>query len=166
MIKSLYEITDDFKKLEFMLEEGEFDEEAIQEAIADVLKDLDVKAEGYMKFIKNLESQENAIKSEIDRLNTRKSEMAKKKESMLKGLQNAMEITSNDSVGGDLFTAKLRKRPKSVIILNQDLVPKIYINTPIPEPKVDKKAVADAIKRGEVVDGVEYKSLGNTLKIS
>ena len=168
MGKSLYELTDDFKQLEFLLEGGFFDEEAISKAMGSVAEQLDKKAEGYIMVSKNIEAKEIAIKTEIARLKSRMDSMTKNRETMLGRLQLAMETTDKKSLGGILFTASLRKRPKSVTVLDQTLVPKEYIKTSNPKPveSVDKKAVADAFKEGLEIAGVEYKSLGNNLKIS
>ena len=166
MSKSLYELKDDYKQLEFLLEDGVFDQEAISEAMKSVEEQLAKKAEGYIMVSRNIEAKEVAIKSEIIRLKARMDSMKKGREAMLGRLKEAMETTDKKVLSSALFTMSLRKRPKSVTVLDQSLVPKAYIKTSLPIESVDKKAVADAIKAGVEIDGVEYKSLGNNLKIS
>lgn len=162
---SLYTLQDDFMKLQFMLEDETFDEEAISEALESVDGQLEEKFENYVKVAKNIEAKELALKAEMARMKDRKTVLENRRNRLLQSLQTAMELTKKTKVDGVLFNMSLRARPKSVSVIDESLIPAIYMNTKT-ETKLDKKAIADAIKSGTSVDGVKYESLGNTLKIS
>lgn len=161
---TLYEISNEYTEAlnNFSVDEetGEvtFDENKIDHIESD-LKD---KADNIACFIKNLTALSDSIKAEKNALDERLKANDKKIESLKKYLTNAMELAQMDR----LETARNKitfRTSKKVIISDDDAVPEKYIKLEITS-KVDKKAIGEALKAGEVVNGC-YLEVNNNIQI-
>jgi hypothetical protein len=67
-----------------------------------------------------------------------------------------MLATGVDKIPGQLATVSLQTNPMSIVVIDQNLVPKEY-QTLIPEQwQVNKKMIADHVKNtGEIPNGIE-----------
>lgn len=161
---TLYELSKEYTEAlnNFSVDEetGEvtFDENKIDHIESD-LKD---KADNIACFIKNLTALSDSIKAEKNALDERLKANDKKIESLKKYLTNAMELAQMDR----LETARNKitfRTSKKVIISDDDAVPEKYIKLEITS-KVDKKAIGEALKAGEVVNGC-YLEVNNNIQI-
>jgi len=83
----------------------------------------------------------------------------KRAQAMFDYARNAMQATGLGEVVSDEFSAKLAKKPPSVLISDGAVIPAKYMRqAPMPDPVPDKKALADAMKAGEVFDGVALQA--------
>ena len=149
---NIYEITGDILKLqEMLLEEPE--NEAIQDTLESLNEDLEIKAENYVKVIKNMQAEVDAYKTEIDRMAERKRSIENSIERLKKALFTAMQVTETDKIKGDLFTISLRNgAPQLPKELDWQTVPVHYLKEQ--EPKIDRVELLKAVKSGEVT-GIE-----------
>lgn len=146
----LYEITGDIREIE-NLPESEITEEQKKEIMAVITKELENKSEGIIAYIRNEKLAINAIKEEETRLASNR----KVKENKLKRFEDYVKsclINANlDKVETKLGNIGLRKAPVSVEIDENATIAKTYL---IPQPpKVDKKAIKDALQQGKKVRG-------------
>lgn len=74
---NLYEITGALMKLQTLLEDPEVDQQLVEDCINDYTEELEVKADGYVKVIRNMEGTIAAIKQEQDRLAAKKKTLEK-----------------------------------------------------------------------------------------
>lgn len=161
---TLYELSKEYTEAlnNFSVDEetGEvtFDENKIDHIESD-LKD---KADNIACFIKNLTALSDSIKAEKNALDERLKANDKKIESLKKYITSAMELAQMDR----LETARNKitfRTSKKVIISDDDAVPEKYIKLEITS-KVDKKAIGEALKAGEVVNGC-YLEVNNNIQI-
>jgi hypothetical protein len=157
MKKSLYKISVEALDLASALEEGELTPE-LEQALVLNKDELQTKAMDYAYVIKDSEYTVNAINDEIKRLQHMKH-MEESKQNRLKDtLAGAMHIYGFDKIDG---MVKLSFRSsESVEIISQSQIPDEFkkIKTEI---VVDKMALKEALKRGEMVEGAILKKNQN-----
>ena len=152
---SIYELNKDYAELSAMLEAAETPEEI--EAIQNTLEMLDLsieeKIENTAKYMVNVESDIQGLKTEIDRL----TKIKKAKENAVERLKNNVEYIMKqkgiEKLEVGTFKAGYRKS-ESVEIINLDVIPADFTKVEI---KADKTAIKKALKAGEVVEGAEIK---------
>jgi len=142
---NLYELTNEFMELLQMAEDGEFDQETIADTLEGIGGEIEVKADGYAKIIKTLEGEALAYKAEIERLSKNKKAIESNATTLKKSLEKAMIATGKTKFKTSLFSFGIRKNPPSVDIVDDAIVPKMFKVEQ--EPRVDRKAVLDYIKR-------------------
>ncbi len=145
---TLYELTGIFKQIDEM--EGIDEETKVDtlEAI-DWTEQFEEKVENTVKVIKNKEAEANLLKEEIDRLTKRKKSLEGDITYLKIGLQAAFEVTGYDKVKTLLFTVSLANNQPSVVV-DEDLLPKKYF---VQTLKPDKAAIKELLKAGKKVKG-------------
>lgn len=145
---SIYELTGIFKQIAEM--EGIDEETKVDtlEAI-DWTEQFEEKVENTVKVIKNKEADVDQLKEEIDRLTKRKKSIENDITRLKTGLQGAFEITGREKVKTLLFTVSLANNQPSVVV-DEDLLPKKYF---IQTLKPDKTAIKELLKAGKKVKG-------------
>lgn len=162
--KSLYELEKEYLEIINILEEngGELTSE-LEESITINKNELNEKIGKYFNLIAELENINNAIKSEVKRLNSK----ILNKEKTINILQNAVK-NATILFGKEEFTKKgnkaylleledlsIRLSPsESVIITDENVIPQEFINTTTKIiTSVDKKAIKTAIEQGVDING-------------
>lgn len=158
---TLYEITDNLKLIQSLIEEGA-DEEVFAEAIAKNEMDLADKLEGYAMVMKNIESDIDGLKTEEKRLADRRKPMESKIAYMKKAMQDAMSSTNEKKIKGEKFTFTIQKNPPSLNLVDESLIPKEFFVEVA--PSIDKKAIMEHLKAGSHVPGTQI-SQGESLRI-
>lgn len=111
-----------------------------------------VKIENIVLWIKNLEYEASAIKDEESVLKQRRIN----KENLSERLKDYVGQLLD---GMKFETPKCRvsfRRSTQVNIIDETAIPAEYTKTEI-VTKIDKKAIGDALKGGELIDGAELK---------
>lgn len=118
---NLYEITGDLVRLQELLEDPEVDQQMVEDCIKDTEEELEIKADGYVRVIKNLEGHIAAIDHELERL-TKIKKSCKSGIDRLKGnLYESMITLNKREIPNDLFTIKIQKNGgKAPVILDVD----------------------------------------------
>ncbi|HEL2164891.1 TPA: siphovirus Gp157 family protein [Streptococcus suis] len=145
---TLYELTGIFKQIAEM--EG-IDEETKLDTLESIdwTEQFEEKVENTVKVIKNKEADADQLKEEIDRLTKRKKSIENDITWLKTGLQGAFEITGHEKVKTLLFTVSLANNQPSVVV-DEDLLPKKYF---IQTLKPDKTAIKELLKAGKKVKG-------------
>lgn len=145
---SLYELTGIFKQIAEM--EG-LDEETKLDTLdsIDWTDQFEEKVENTVKVIKNKEADVEQLKEEIDRLTKRKKSIENDITRLKTGLQGAFEITGHDKVKTLLFTVSLANNQPSVVV-DEDLLPKKYF---VQKLTPDKTTIKELLKAGKKVKG-------------
>ena len=152
----LYELADNFKYAENLLNSAESDFE-LKEAMdyfAEAETELTDKVENIAKLIKNFEASEEAYKNEANRLSEQAKVYRNRINSLKRYVQQTMEFNDIDKVSGNLFTVSLRNNSVYSMDISKDAkIPNEYY---IPQPsKLDRRKLLDHIKdTGEIFDGV------------
>lgn len=159
----LYELVGQYAELLQHLEDPDYDPDTLQDTLEGIEGELEDKADGYAKVMKNLEATGAAIEAEIARLSARKMRIDTQIKRLKAYLQNAMEVTGKTKFKTDLFSFAVQKNPPKVVLdVSPDMVPSEYL---IPQdPKVDMAAIKDALKAGTVTN-IAHLEQGQSLRI-
>lgn len=150
-MSSLYELTGEYLEVFQMLEDDEIEEQVIMDTLESLGGEIEVKADNYAKFIKNLESNIDAAKKEIDRLNGRKVNLENRVKNLKNHLYNSMKVTGKTKFTTDLFSFNIQKnggKRKLTVDADIKLIPEEF-----------------KIKQPDVVDGDKVRELIKTLGI-
>lgn len=109
------------------------------------------------------EAMIDAIGAQIRNMTERKSRIEAAAETKRNIILQAMDRAEIDSIRGPLATlTRSRTKPK-VEIIDEAMVPaRFWVQ---PDPRIDKKAVNDAVAAGEIVSGVRQGNGGISLTI-
>ena len=146
---TLFEMTEAAKKLYFMFENEEIDEQTLQDSLDSI--GAEEKLEAYVNVQKTLEAEYAAHKAEKDRHDARMKTIANRIEKL-----KAAQITRAKAGTFDLAI----RASKSVEITDESKIPTQYVV--LQPPKFDKVAIGKALKAGETVEGaslVEHESV-------
>ena len=153
---SLYQLTAELEAMRLKLIENDADDQTIADtldgealdfdnkilACAYAIKDLEAVAEGRKEAVREMQESLRNIECQIERLN----------EYMI----TAMLTVNRPSIPGKHFNVEIKGKAQAVIIGDRALIPASFYRTPEvkpPTPVIDKKAIGDALKRGETVPG-------------
>lgn len=106
---NLYELTGQYLELQAMLEDPEVDSEVIADTMGSLEGDIEAKADGYAKIIRNLEGNASAITAEMQRLAERKATIEAGVKRLKNNLQQAMVAIDKRKIKSDLFTFSVQK---------------------------------------------------------
>lgn len=160
---SLYEITNEFKKLDELLEQsgGEVDEsfELLEAEISALLTSKVDACVGYReRELDYVELAKKRIKQLQEFIKTKENKMSR-----FDGyIMQCMERFGKTELLGALRSIKTRKPSRSVVIENQDIIPAEFV-TIVQDIKISKKEISDAIKSGREVPGASLVSGKPTL---
>ena len=159
----LYEISERYKNLAALLEDETIDKDAVEEALNSIEGEFIDKALNVARYIKNLESDAEAIKKERDRLYKRETAYTEKCKWFKAYLKREMVSSNITKVEDPVLPLSLRKSPASVEIESGAKIPKAYLISQ--EPKVDKRGILEALKNGEKFKGIRLVEDRTYLKI-
>lgn len=148
----LYQITNEYQKaIDALLN----NEDGAQIEL-DKLKDtFDNKIINTVKYMRNIESEYNAVKSAADAMTERARGLAKEIEFLERYMLTNLEETGLvDAIKCPEFSVKIQSNPASVEIVDAALVPDAYITEEVVK-KINKNAIKQDIKDGFDVEGVK-----------
>ena len=153
---SLYELTSDLRELQD-IDFTEAEESQIEQ-IKDIIKaQIDSKGTGIIAVIRNEESDIEALKAEIKRLQDLKKSKENRIENLKKYTKECLEDANIKKVSTSLGNMTVRKNPPAVDVLDESLIPNEY-KKEVVEIKLDKKAILADLKEGVVVEGAVLKN--------
>jgi homoserine dehydrogenase len=147
---NLYEITREALELASLLETEELTPE-LEAALVINQEHLQTKAGNYAKVIANIQSDADAIETEIKRLKAMKDSKERAITRLKEAVREAMLVSNIDKIESPLFKLSLR-RSESVEVDVVEAVPSAFQNVKN-VVTADKLAIKEAIKRGEFVMG-------------
>ena len=109
---SLYELTNEMVEFLALAEDPDIDSVAFADTLEGLQFELEKKAEGYCKVLRQMESDIEAIKAEEDRLKRNRSAIENNVKRMKEALKDAMVKTGHDDKNGlkaGLFQLKVAK---------------------------------------------------------
>ena len=136
---TLYELTSEYTELLAMLEDPEMDEQVIADTLEGLSDEIEAKADGYARVIKQMDADSKAIKAEEERLYNRRKSLENRISYLKNRLQYAMELTGSTKIKTELFNIGIQKNPAKVVIDDPTKIPEGFL---IPQdPKVDTAAI-------------------------
>ena len=156
---TLYEMTTDLVNLM----DEEINESTKEEIIEAIKLQMEVKAENIIAVIRNYETRIEAIKAEEKRLAEYRKSEQKSLERLKEYTTYCMEQLGNKKLDTSLGRISLRKKPASLNIVNEELIPSEYKEL-VQTVKIDKAQIKKDLK-DKVIEGVELVEGGNSLQI-
>ena len=150
---TLYELTGQYQQLLEMIQNDEFDEWTLKDTLEGLDGEIEIKADGYAKVIKELEGNVDTLKNEIDRLSRNNIKIMKE------SLENTMKITGKTKFKTDLFSFNIQNNPPRLVI-DKDVPEQFLIPQP---PKVDNARIKDVLKQQEL--DFAHLEVGQSLRI-
>lgn len=157
---SLYHISKEIASIVNRLEVEE-DEDRIDQLMHELDRCTDnreEKLDGCCAYVKNLRVHADAIASEVQRLQEKQRAIEKTRERFLSYMGSC--LGSNAQWKSTLHSLSWRKS-ESVEIDTEENIPLDYLRV---KTEPDKTKLKDALKSGEVIDGVRLK-LNNNLQV-
>ena len=146
-MSTLYELTNEYMALLEMAEDPDIDPQAFADTLEALGGELEMKADGYARVMKELEGRAATMRFESKRLENGYKTIVRNIDRMKHALQDSMVATDKRKFKTDLFSFSIRKNPASVVIDRETSIPPEFL---IPQdPKIDKKAIKAAIDRGD-----------------
>lgn len=164
---TLYEITGEAAKLQAAFDAAETDEEALAalNAYDGTIDDLNKKAEGYAKLLRNWDAEAKALKEEEKRLAARRKARENGIAWMKDYLKNSMEFLGIKNLTAGIFKLAIQKnggRPP-LVIEDESKIPDEYWDI---TRAVNKSRLYEAVAvDGLIVDGVSIGEQGESLRI-
>ena len=162
---TLYELTSEYLDLLAMLEDPDVDEELINDTLEALGGELEVKADGYARVMRQMDADAKAIKAEEERLANRRKSLENRSAALKGRLQQMMEITGKVKFKTELFSFGIQKNPAAVVMDEQYIenIPECYLI--IQEPKIDKQKIKEDLKAGLDLEGIAHLEQSESLRI-
>lgn len=162
---TLFELTQEFEELLEIMEDPDVDPVTLEDTFEALGGEIEAKAEGYGKVIKQMEYNASVIKIEMERLQKKKATLENNVKRMKQAMQYAMELIGKPKLDTDLFTFRIQKNPAAVVMdVNYiEDVPEEYL---IPQdPKIDRAKIKEDLKAGKDLEGVAHLEQTESLRI-
>lgn len=159
---TLYELTGQFRELLELVEQGEVDPEMLADTLEGLEGEIEIKADGYAKVIKELEGKTAMLKGEIERLSNRKSAIENNIKTMKESLEIAMRTTGKTKFMTDLFNFNIAKHGGKQPIEFTGEVTTEYTKTVI---QADNEKIRQALESGQQLPFAMLKERGESLRI-
>lgn len=160
---ALYEITESLKELADMSEVPDM-AVAVRDTLEAVEGEFNDKAVSVAHFIRNLDSDVEAIDNEVKRLNDRKKALKTKQESIKDYLRENMEATGIKKIECPLFSISCVAGRDVVTINDEAALPDDYVEVKS-EVKPVKATILKALKEGVEVPGASIIKSKSSIRI-
>ena len=149
-MSTLYELSEQYRELLSMALDPDVDPEALADTMEGLEGEIEAKADGYAKVMKELRVIADARKTEAKRLTDGAKSIETNIDRMKSALETAMRATGKTKFRTTLFSYGIQKNPPALKIDRPEDVPAEFL---IPqEPKVDSAAIKKELKEGVVFD--------------
>lgn len=156
MNESLYELTGDYLRLKQMAEDPDIDEEVFNDTLESIGDLIELKAEGYAKVIKNLETDRDVIlakankfKEEFDRHKAEADKIDNHIDRLKRNLAKTMFATDKTKFKTENFSFRAQETV-SAIIDDIELVPDMFCKF---KKEPNKTEIKKAINTGYDMPG-------------
>lgn len=140
---ALYKISDRYLAAIQFFENNDLDDEVVSDTLEAIEGEMEEKGINIASYIGNIEATADAINTAIKQMQARKKAIENKADSLRNYLKMNMERTGITEISCPYFQIKIKKRPASVLITDESLIPNKFKTKKIIWT-VDKKAIKDA----------------------
>lgn len=162
-MSSLYEITGEYLQLLEMLEDADnLEEQVIKDTLEGIEGELEIKADGYARIIRELDAEAQKYEDEMKRLEARSSTLRNRSCVLKEHLYNSMKVTGKLKFKTDLFSFGIQKNGgvQPMEIVQDAVIPDEYLKK---EP--DNGKIREALKEGKELPFAVLKERGDHLVI-
>lgn len=125
---------------------------------------LEQQVKSYCILVKEIKAEENAIADQKRKLTSRQSSLAGNREKILGALHNIQTEVNMPKVSVDGHRSSIVKKPRSITIEDESLIPDKYIQTKI---SYNRALVKSELKEtGEVAEGFGLSEPETYIKVS
>lgn len=161
---NLYELTADWLQFQNALENGN-DEDYVAAAMEALNDEIEAKADGYARIIRNFEKDIDGFKAEEKRLKDKRVALENSVNRLKDDLQNAMIATGKRKFKTEFFSFAIQKNggalPVIVDVPTEELEDQFVIVT----EKPDLKAIAAYIEETGDITKFHFGERGESLRI-
>lgn len=159
---NLYELTSNYEYVLNMLCDEDIDEQMVFDTLESIEGEIEDKADGYAKIIKELESKAKIRKEEAKRLTDSAKVFENRIKSLKQNLYFAMKTIGKTKFSTNLFNFSIvTNGGKQALTIDGD-VPKEYTKTII-ENDTDK--IREALEKGENLEFAHFEPRSESLRI-
>ena len=159
-MSNLYQLTNNYETLLVMLYDEETDEQMILDTLESIEGEIEDKADGYAKIIKELLGDAEKIKSEKHRLEARQKSFENRAKLLKNNLQEAMTKIGKTKFNTELFSFNIQKNGGKQALTIDGEVPDTYKKL-VDDP--DK--IRQALENGEKLPFAHLEPRGESLRI-
>jgi hypothetical protein len=152
-MRPLYEIATEYQVLlNDIINSEEVSEEQISE-LNNINGDMKLKATNIGSLIKNIETESEAIDNAIENMYQRSKRLKNKADKLREYLKFNMESCKLEKVSSPYFDINIRFNPPSIVIKNENIIPKEYWRENI-VTSIDKLLIARELKSNKEIPGI------------
>ena len=155
MSESFYVIAKNYRALVDRIKDDDLDEQTAIDTLESESWPLEEKGKCIAYAIKELELVAEAAKKAEQEVTKRRKALEARAEHLKKYALDCMALAGVTKIECPEFSMAVRNNPKSVEILEKDLIPEEFWHRPPAYP--NKAAIADALKAGQEVPGCRLK---------
>jgi len=148
----LYELSQNYKNLEELLDNPDIAEEVIKEALSELDEEWETKAENLAKLIKSFDVDVKGLKEEEQRLASRRKSLENRIAGLKTYIEDNMKAVGKDKIKGKVFTLAIQNNPPSVEIVDDFMIPEKYF---VVKKEIAKKEILNDLKQGIEVPGAQ-----------
>ena len=157
---NLYELTSNYETVLNMLYEEDIDEQMILDTLESIEGEIEDKADGYAKIIKELLGDAEKIKAEKLRLEARQKAFENRAKLLKDNLQNTMTQLGKTKFKTELFSFGIQKNGgKQALTIDGD-VPEEYKKL-----ETDTEKIRTALEAGQELPFAHLEPRGESLRI-
>lgn len=162
-MSTLYEITGQYLQLLEMLEEEDnLEEQVVKDTLEGIEGELEIKADGYARIIRELDAEAVKYEEEKKRLEERGNALRNRSRILKDHLYNSMKVTGKMKFKTDLFSFGIQKNGG---LQPMEIIPDVIIPDEYLKKEPDNTKIREAIKEGKSLPFAVLKERGDHLVI-
>ena len=123
------------------------------------------KIEHLGRWVANLGAREDVLDIEIDRLRAKRDQQTRLRDRLKEYVKTSMEHAGCAKLEYDLFTVRVQKNPPSLDILDATKIPARFLTIIPATTEPNRKAIVEALKQHESVEGTQLITNKTHLRI-
>lgn len=162
---NLYQLTSDYETVLNMLYDEDIDEQMILDTLEGIEGEIEDKADGYAKIIKELLGDAEKVKNEKIRLEVRQKSFENKAKLLKKNLEKTLIQLGKTKFKTELFSFNIQKNGGKLPLIIDEIkeVPEEYFKHT--EKELDNTKIREAIDSGKKITFAHYGEQGESLRI-
>lgn len=162
-MSTLYELSEQARQIRDMLLDSGMDDDTIADTL-EAETDIVEKIQSYAYVIKEIEAMSTAAKAEAKRIADRSAMLERRARRVKETLMEGMTRAGINKREYPEFTVRIQKNPQSVDVIDEAAIPSLFFTFPEVVPRLDKKALLEALKEGAKISGAQIKQ-GQSLRV-
>ena len=163
-MRTLYDLGDAFNGVMDMALDETMDLTVLEECLQSIEADITVKCENGIGLIRSLENLRDGMKTEAQRLTERQRVIDNRIRSIKEWYQRNLDAMGKSKVETLRGTMAVQNNPPSLKVTDADQIPICYLTLVPARYEVNKDAVKNALKAGEIIPGAHLEQ-GRSLRI-